>query len=302
MAVRRFSEPPSPLSTNRLSEIRTSKSPSRRYIPVWLPMKMLLRILYPVLRSVADQAGGPQGPGLAAGEHEPVDDGVGRADMQPVAGGLEDGLLRELSGLAGLRWLPGTPALAPRNVSVLVIIVVSAAKCPGPNWIVSPDAATSTALASVAHAPPARPASRGVVAGGIDGNGRACAAAGNATSSASAASSPNSDRRHPRYDTNAARDVLTMTTSHARGAAGPEGPARSSGPYAVRSERATPGCSVPQELGMPDSGGKAVSKPARSVAGLGPHRASTHPGVDRRTQQRAPPFASTGPSHSAPSR
>ena len=110
--------------------------------------------LVPGLALAADQAGGPQGPGRAAGEHEPVDDGVGRADMQPVAGGFEDGLLRELAGSAGLRWLPGTPALAPRNVSVLVIIAVLAAKCPGPNWIVSPSAAISTACASVAHAAP----------------------------------------------------------------------------------------------------------------------------------------------------
>ena len=74
---------------------------------MWFSMKMLLRILYPVFALVADQAGGPQAIGRAAGEHEPVDDGVVRADMQPVAGGLEDGLLRELSRVAGCAGCPG---------------------------------------------------------------------------------------------------------------------------------------------------------------------------------------------------
>ena len=87
----------SPFFTNRLSEMLTSKSPSRRYIPVWLLNEDVVANLVPGLCVAADQAGGPQAIGRAAGEHEPVDDGVGRADMQPVAGGLEDGLLRELS-------------------------------------------------------------------------------------------------------------------------------------------------------------------------------------------------------------
>ena len=91
--------------------------------------------------------------------------------MQPVAGGREDGLLRELSRVGGLRWLPGTPALAPRNVSVLVIIAVLAAKLPGPNWIVSPDWATSTALSSVAHGPLSRVHAVGAARGDVDGHG-----------------------------------------------------------------------------------------------------------------------------------
>ena len=104
-----------------------------------------------------------------------------------------------------------------------MIIAVLAAKFPAPNWIVSPPAATSTALAIVAHEPLSRlhvaslpPVVTDTVAARV--------AAGNATSSASAASSPNGDRRHPRYGTNAANDVRTTTTS-TLGEAGPEGPA-----------------------------------------------------------------------------
>ena len=67
-------------------------------MPVWLPMMMLLRTLCPVLSSAATRPVVHRAEDAAAGEHEPVDDGVGRADMQPVAGErVEDGLLRELS-------------------------------------------------------------------------------------------------------------------------------------------------------------------------------------------------------------
>ena len=119
----------------------------------------------------------------------------------------------------------GTPARAPRNVSVLVICAVLAAKFPVPNWIVSPDWATSTALAIVAH----EPLSRAQLASSppvVTDTVAARVAAGNATSSASAVSSPNRDRRRPRNGTNAANDVRTTTTSHARGRLEPEGPAR----------------------------------------------------------------------------
>ena len=106
---------------------------------------------------------------------------------------------------------------------MLVIIAVLAAKCPAPNWIVSPDLATATAPASVAHAPPSgmHVASLPVV---VTETVAARVAAGNATSSASAASSPNRERRQPRYGTDAANNERTTTTS-TLGESGPERPA-----------------------------------------------------------------------------
>ena len=109
--------------------------------------------LVPGLPLAADQAGGPQAIARAAGEHEPVDDGVVRADMQPVAGGLEDGLLRELSRVGRVALVARDAGLGAAERELLVIIAVLATKFPGPNWIVSPAAATSTALLIVAQAP-----------------------------------------------------------------------------------------------------------------------------------------------------
>ena len=109
------------------------------------------------------------------------------------------------------------------------------------------------------------------------------AAAGPRQAAASAASSPNRDRRHPRYGTNAARDVRTTTTSTLGGVLDPNDQPAPSGHYAASDERATPGRSIPHNCGMPGSGVKAVSKLARRVAGPGLHPASAHSGVDRRT-------------------
>ena len=133
-------------------------------------------------------------------------------------------------------------------MSVLVIIAVLAAKFPGPNWIVSPDWATSTALAIVAHGPLSRvqvASAPSVVTDTV----AARAAAGNATSSASAASSPNGDRRQPRYGTNAANDERTTTTSTLGGRLDPNDQPAPSGHYAAPGERATPGRSVPHNCG-----------------------------------------------------
>ena len=188
-------------------------------------MKMLLRILYPVLLSAADQAGGKQAIARAAGEHEPVEEGVVRADLQPVGGGLEDGLLRELSRVVGVALVARDAGFgAAEGELSVVIIAVLAVKCPAPNWIVSPASATSTALLIVVHEPMSRVqvASSPVV---VTDTVAARVAAGNATSSASAVSSPNRERRQPRYGTNAANDVRTTTTSTLGESAGPEGPA-----------------------------------------------------------------------------
>ena len=167
-----------------------------------------------------------------------------------------------------------------------MIIAVLAAKCPAPNWIVSPELATSTASSSVAHAVPP-----GMHVGSLPAvvtvTVAARVAAGNATSSASAASSPNRERRQPRYGTNAANNERTTTTSTLGESVRPERPAGNradSTSHRMSAQRLALHCT---QLRITGSGVKAVSRLAPEGGGT-----RTSPRVStlgrRETDVRAP--------------